>query len=838
MRSPTAPPTTCVLLLGLAIGWGGLAAERPEAPADLQFDFAEGLFRDGIYKLAIQELEKFLKSFPKDPRASKAWLCLGECHYINKDYKAALPAFEAAARDEKLADRPLALYRAGDCLFRLDRIADSVGPLRQFLATKELDPRKHRPFVVHARYTLARAEFSQRRFAEALPLFEQVLVDPAPENTYRGHVLLPIGDCLLALGKPADALARYQEYEKYLDAAIKAKPGGPDEKALSERLACVRTKIGGLLLSQNKHAEALAILGLVDAAGSFGEEVLFGRAQALFFLQRYQEALVPSQEYLKRFPAGQFLLDVLFIAGESSLHGSRFAEAEQHFTTFLAADKEKKHPARQAAAFGRAASAYRQGKERAQATAEASDFFLKEFHQSPRCPEAVYFRAEAAFWLAQYPVALEHYRRLPANSPYAEPTAHQIAVCLDLLKQHQEAAAAYDGYTERYTNGEHYKNALERSARLWGQLKQYAKAAERYGEFYKRYAAADRDLAQEFLYRKGACEYETKQYDAMFATFKEYFERFKDGAHKGDVHYFLAWYYSEQKQQFEAALDLYKLGADMPGLYQKLCRYQLARTSYRLAMLHLAEKRKKEADELFLKAAETFLYLMRASPEELAGPNDYVWTAELFREAGHKAEAIEAFEALHKRYPNEAKPTTIYWIGRLALDLEKPDYDKAKRQFKEFIERFRNHEYVIWAKYGLAEALKGAGDHAGAWEWYQQVELLAPHVIENAQVRDDLVLKCQLQMGRMAFEDKNWEFALKYLLRPGLLWTEEDPAAEALYKAGVAAHQLKNLEAAFGSWQRLIRIFPKSPWTQRLLKELDQYALRLAPDGKALEKKP
>jgi tetratricopeptide (TPR) repeat protein len=117
------------------------------------------------------------------------------------------------------------------------------------------------------------------------------------------------------------------------------------------------------------------------------------------------------------------------------------------------------------------------------------------------------------------------------------------------------------------------------------------------------------------------------------------------------------------------------------------------------------------------------------------------------------------------------------------------------------------------------------------------VEQLAPNAIGNPEVRDGLILKCMLQMGRMAFDKKNWEFAQKYMLRVAMLATGDD-AAEARYKAGVAAFQLGDLEAAIAIWNRLIQLFPKSPWTERLLKELDQYKLRPAPDGKSLERKP
>ena len=818
----------CACLTCAAIAHAG---EPKTAPADLLFEYAEGLYRDGLHKLAIPELNRFLKAHATDARASRAHFYLAECHYAAKRFKAALPQFEAAAKDAKLPQHPVALYRIGDCRFRLGDIAGTVKPLEQFLATNLLTP-DHRRFVVHAKYTLARAYFTQRKLEPARRLFQEVLTDTSPDNTYKAYVLLPIGDCLASLGKPNDALARYRELETYLVATLKGKKKDtPAINAQRKLLANLRTKIATLLLSQNKHTEAITTFGLLADKGPFAAEILYGRAHCLFYLGRYQEALVPALAYLKRFPKHKQNVSALYITGESYYRTNRFPDAEKYLGQFLAADKQAKHPARQAAAFSRAAAAYQQGKPHAKATAQTADFFLKSFPKAPHVPDAHYFRAEAAFWLAQYAPAMDHYRKIPTAYQYAEEAAHQIAVCLDLLKQPEPAAKAYDAYVTRYgPKGKHYRNALERAARLWGQLHKYATAAQRYGAFYAGFAKADPKTAEEFLYRKGACEYETKQYATMYRTFTTYYERYPNGAHKGDVLYFLAWYHSEEKQEFERAVALFELCAGIPGRYKVRARYLLAHAHNRLGKKLLEAKQTKDANEHFVQAATIFLDLMKAAPKELAGAPEYVWTAQVFREQRRFAQAIAAYEALIARYPKEASPTVVYWLGQLSITLKKPDYARAAKYFARFVEAFKNDPYYIWAAYGLAEALKGLKKDNDAWDWYQKVEQLAPHVIRTPQKRDRLVLRCLLQMGRMAFDSKRHEYARDHLLRVGYLATG-DEAAEALYKAGKAIHALKDPAAAIAPWQRLLRHYRKTTWADQLVKELPTLNFRLDKDG-------
>jgi len=822
-----------------------VAAERQAAPADLQFDYAEGLYRDGLRKLAIPELDKFAKTYPDDSRTPLVQFYLGESHYADKDYKAAAPAYDAAIGDAKLIHRPAALYRLGDCRFRLSDTAGAVGPLRQFLAAK-LDTPETKGFALHAKYVLARSLFAQRQFADALPLFQDVLADPAPDNAYKAYVLLPLGDALLALGKADDALGRYRDLEKYLATSLK-EAKDPAKKTQAEMLHSLRAKMANILLGQKKYEDGLATLKALDDTGPFAEEILYGRAQALFSLQRTEDALAPALEYLKRFPDGKLAASALYIAGESHYRASRFPEAERCFGQFLGRDKEGKHPARETAAFGRAAAAYRQDRPHAKETAAASDFFLQQFPKSPRVPDARFFRAEAAFWLADYPTAMERYREIPADSPYAKDATHQTAVCLDLLKRREDAAAAYDAYVAKYPAGKYARNAVERSARLWGELAQFAKAADRYGAFLDKFGAADegKKLAEEFLFRKGAFEFEAKRYDPMYRTFKTYVERFPKGPHLGEAYYFLGWDHATQKKEPDDAALFYDLAANLPGQFTLRARYDLAHTYRAIAEARLKAKdktdkeKREEADRFYGKAADCFLQLIRTAPKELAGEPEHLWTAEVFRDLDRKPEAIEAYEALIKTYPAAAKAEVIYWLGELALKSNPPDYKKAEDYFRLFLKNFPTHAYVIWATFNLAETLKGAKkgtkEHGEAWDLYQKVEQLAAHKIENPQTRDGLILRCKFQIGLMAFDDQNYEYARDYLLRVGYLTTGNE-AAEALYKAGQATFRLKDIDAAIAICNRLLRQHPKSFWTEQLLKELPSLGLKLAADGKAIEK--
>jgi tetratricopeptide (TPR) repeat protein len=335
----------------------------------------------------------------------------------------------------------------------------------------------------------------------------------------------------------------------------------------------------------------------------------------------------------------------------------------------------------------------------------------------------------------------------------------------------------------------------------------------------------------------------------MFQTFQTYFSRYRAGRHVGNVLYFMAWYHAEKQQQYERAAILYEQCTKTPGDYRATALYHLAHLYHRLSTTAAADGRKDDATAYLTKAAEAFLSLIRKAPGQLTDPQEYRWTGDTFLKLRRHAESIEAYEALlalgtkpdtsrderMRRFIREGgSPNIIYWLGKLHLESKTPDPEAAIAYFTFFDTNLKDHEYFIWAKLGLAEALKAAGRHDDASLCYQRVESLAPHVLKDPDVRDGLVLRCQLQLGRMFYEDKKDDHALKYLLRVGML-AEGAEGGEALYMAAHAAHRSRDPESTLGIAQRLVREQPDSTWGKRLLAELPDLGLRLSDDGKTLE---
>lgn len=127
------------------------AATTPGSP-EAEYQAAFNLLKDGKYDEAATALREFVARHPQHELAPNAVYWLGEAHYVQRDYPAALAAFESLLRDypgtRKSSD---ALLKAGYCQFELKRF----GPARTLL-TRVVDEYPDSQAAADARERLQR----------------------------------------------------------------------------------------------------------------------------------------------------------------------------------------------------------------------------------------------------------------------------------------------------------------------------------------------------------------------------------------------------------------------------------------------------------------------------------------------------------------------------------------------------------------------------------------------------------------------------------------------------------------------------------------------------------
>ncbi|MBI2433373.1 MAG: tetratricopeptide repeat protein, partial [Candidatus Hydrogenedentes bacterium] len=158
-------------------------------PAEMQLDFANGLFRDGFFEEAVEEYEKYLAASPQAPAAGVAWYRLGEAAYAAKQYEKALEALTKAAElapDDETKQH--ASLSRGEVLYFLKRHPEAETVLAALAAPEVLPEMRGR-----ALYFGGKASQTQQRYDAAEKSYRSLL-DALPE-----HALAPYARYELAL---------------------------------------------------------------------------------------------------------------------------------------------------------------------------------------------------------------------------------------------------------------------------------------------------------------------------------------------------------------------------------------------------------------------------------------------------------------------------------------------------------------------------------------------------------------------------------------------------------------------------------------------------------------
>ncbi|MBA3273981.1 MAG: tetratricopeptide repeat protein, partial [Chthoniobacterales bacterium] len=206
-----------------------------------QLDYANGLFAQKQYDLAIPEYEKFLGQFAGASGRASAYFYLAECYRALNRSPAARSSFQSVLDEHGESEfAGPAAYGVAEILFTQKDYAEAL-PLFHRSAAKS----KEAALALSARYFEARCLENLDRKEEAANLYVQV-IDAKGANQYREDARLAAGSIFLARGRKAEALTQYE--------ALANETGKPALKAE----AMVRAGMVAADLQQGEKGKVLA----------------------------------------------------------------------------------------------------------------------------------------------------------------------------------------------------------------------------------------------------------------------------------------------------------------------------------------------------------------------------------------------------------------------------------------------------------------------------------------------------------------------------------------------------------------------------------------------------
>lgn len=213
------------------------------------------------------------------------------------------------------------------------------------------------------------------------------------------------------------------------------------------------------------------------------------------------------------------------------------------------------------------------------------------------------------------------------------------------------------------------------------------------------------------------------------------------------------------------------------------------------------------------KAIDSYQTLVDLFPQSpAAGKAVYLMTLSLSR-AHEPSRIVSALNHLNETLQRQEeiksdawRKNTLYWIAEGYYSIQ--DYPHAEQTYRRFVELAPDNALIPYALQGLAASLAAQGpEKLDQAKIYEQQAFGRASELNNAAVASD----ANFQLGKILFNQKNYEGALAHLDASIHDSTNTLRVAEALYDAGLALYNQSYYTEAIARWKQVIDGYRLSP---------------------------
>ena len=648
------------------------------------YTFAAGLFKEKQYHLSIQELRRFIVTYPRSLRLSDAYLLLAEAHYATGEYSESIAKFNSFIEyfpGSRFV--PSALLKKGLAFARSSDKANARETLR-----KVLEQYPENPVSGEAAYWLGDLSLGEDDHDNAAKYFS-LAYETSESPGIREY-------SLYSLGWTNQRKKNFTAAIRLYDSTLAIFPSGSLRgQSLIRRAEC--------LFYEGKYADAVSWLTpALDTISSSKErmDVLYVLAESRFYAGEYREALPLYNDLLLLKPSTSVVREVTYALAWSHYNLGHYDSAATFFREIGAGTDAIAHQAR----YRHAVSLQREGKRREALTVYEGIFTEEEGE----------YIDNAMFDAAL--IYLDHLKdpkgemflkslleRYPASELYADAS---FVVGEQLYKR-----AQYDSSTT------YLREAIDRSLPTTelhrSALLLYAQASLNAGGKDSA-AVALQKLVTEYpgtaqasigTYWLAETEFKRENYTAAIPLFMRSMET--DPAKKEDASRGIAWSYYKKGNYPEALRSFQQLIDEFPqGKY-------LAESRLRLGdVLYASRDFKKAAGQY-----TSFIRLHRTSPDIVYA--QYQLAQSRYR-SGEFQQAIQEFNELIRRYPgSDLADDAQYGVGWVWFQTK--DYNQAIIAFQRIIKNYPKSELLPRAYYSIGDSYYNNKQFEAAAKSYMEV---------------------------------------------------------------------------------------------------------------------
>lgn len=652
--SATATPMRLALLLAVMMLCLVAIEAWPQdnTQAEKDFAFAEGLYGQENYTLALEKYAAFIKAWPNHANMPLALFRAGECNFRLGRYADAVPWFRQVTERYPESDTAEAAWLwLGDALYQSGQYAEAVEAYESLLRKF---PDSHH--AAAAAYWRAESYYHLQRYQEAIDAYRDALGRKLSDNEIP-YALYSMGLAYLQLDQPAAALGQFTEVlERYPNSPVAA-----ESQYLSGNARAAQGDLGGALAAYSRVLTAYS-------QSPFAAYAAFAMAGVQFRQGEYEQALAAYERIGADYSDSAVASEAALRRGDCLFHLGRWEEA--------------------AAAYERVAADER----------------------SPWAAEALYWLGVTRERQGRADEALRAHERLIATNPQ---NAHvgdawlHIGMLRSAAGDHTGAVAAYEAAVKASDDPTRRQQA--EAALYWEryQLDRSAEALAALEQMVRAQPAAP--LAAELAWRVGHAHFEAERYQAALEMLGMLITNHPEHAHLDEALYLSAICQEKLAKPAEAE-QLYRRLLDRGGDAQFAAYAQAALVGLYASRGETAEARRL-AEGLQARGADanTVGYALYTVAEALRKAERHQDAAELYQQALQAAPAADI------------TPWICVGLGWAQLALGQANAGAA---FVRVLDEFAGSDAAVAALEGLmavGQKAFAAGDYGAAAQAYDRI---------------------------------------------------------------------------------------------------------------------
>ena len=599
----------------------------------------------------------------------------------------------------------------------------------------------------------------------------------------------------------------------------------------SEKRPEAKLLIGQCYFFQNKFLEALAkfeepIQVKDKDSDSVKDACYYWIAEVHFRGNDFKTAASYYQKIIDEFPKSIYRMHAYYSLGWSLFEAQGYTKALEYFK--VVADKYPNQNLSQDASFKIAECLYYL-KDYTKLKDFLSSYQKNYPKDTQRLPYVFFYLAEANYYLADYPAAIENYlKSIKSTADNKTQALSKLGLVWSYLKleKYNEVESAILDIKKEYLEKKNLEALILAKGFLFNQTKRFNEAIGSYDELINS-DPEHLSLIQAYL-GKAEGLYSLSRFNEAISVYEKALSKIQSEPNQvsddliDKLHYGCGWAYLKEGEFKKAINEFQKVALKSGDKIVKIAALCLVADTY----LDLGE---------FDKAMESYDKILKEYPDSLY--NDYVQYQigmTLLKMSNYDG-AVLAFKAMQTNFSkSKLLDDASYSLGLTYF--QKQDYNSSREIFKKFIDDFRDNNLRKDAMYLLGVSLYNLEKFPEAIEVFKEIIRLYgedPQIIQKAEFE---IADCFYRMGKEGeavnrfkmlrskypdsnltpevvwwlgeyyYRHENFDLAQRYFLAIIQDFSKSNLVADAYYALGSIYEQGQDYNKAVESFKKVIEI--------------------------------